>query len=46
MKNLRKLLGLTAVTLIIMLLVSAWAWGQIPAGAQLPVHWNAAGEVD
>lgn len=46
MKNLRKLLGLTAVTIIIMLLVSAWAWGQIPAGAQLPVHWNAAGEVD
>lgn len=46
MKNLRKLLGLTAVVLIIMLLVSAWAWAQIPADAQIPVHWNAAGEVD
>ncbi|MCA9966133.1 MAG: SdpI family protein [Anaerolineales bacterium] len=46
MKNLRKLLGLTAVTLLLMLLISAWAWGQIPADAQLPVHWNAAGEVD
>ena len=46
MKNLRKLLGLTAVTLLLMLLISAWAWGQIPANAQVPVHWNAAGEVD
>ena len=46
MKNLRKLLGLTAVTLLLMLLISAWAWGQIPADAQVPVHWNAAGEVD
>lgn len=46
MKNLRKLLGLTAVALILMLLISAWAWNQIPADAQIPVHWNAAGEID
>lgn len=46
MKNLGKLLGLTAVIAIIMFLVSAWAWQQIPAGAEVPVHWNAQGEVD
>jgi uncharacterized membrane protein len=46
MKNLRKLLGLTAVALILMLLISAWAWNQIPADTQIPIHWNAAGEVD
>jgi len=29
-----------------MLAVSAYAWFQLPAGAQIPAHWNAAGEVD
>lgn len=35
--------GLIIVT---MLLLSAWAWAKVPAGAQIPIHWNAAGEVD
>lgn len=46
MKNLSKLLGLTAVIAVIMFLISAWAWQQVPADAQVPIHWNAAGEVD
>lgn len=31
---------------ILMLLISAWAWRVLPAGASIPVHWNVAGEVD
>ncbi|MEM7112709.1 MAG: SdpI family protein [Chloroflexota bacterium] len=46
MKNLTRLLIFTAVVAVIMFLVSAWAWQQIPAGEQVPVHWNAAGEAD
>jgi uncharacterized membrane protein len=29
-----------------MALASVWAYGQLPADAAVPVHWNAAGEVD
>jgi len=29
-----------------MLLLSAWAWRVLPEGARMPVHWNAAGEID
>jgi uncharacterized membrane protein len=29
-----------------MLAVSAWAWPQIPADAQVPVHWGVDGEPD
>ncbi len=29
-----------------MLALTAWAWGQIPAGAEIPTHWNFAGDVD
>jgi uncharacterized membrane protein len=31
---------------IAMLAVSAWAWPQIPDGAQVPIHWGPSGEVD
>jgi len=31
---------------IAMLAVSAWAWPQIPDGAQVPVHWGPSGEID
>lgn len=27
-------------------LVALWGIGQVPAGEQIPMHWNAAGEVD
>lgn len=29
-----------------MLLLSAWAWKMLPEGSHMPVHWNAAGEID
>jgi len=43
----------TGSLLLLNLLVAAlmagfafWAAGQVPAGTELPTHWNAAGEVD
>lgn len=27
-------------------LAAAWAWQQLPADAKVPMHWNAAGEID
>jgi uncharacterized membrane protein len=33
--------GLLAVA---MLAVSGWAWGQIPDGAQVPIHWGIDGQ--
>lgn len=44
--NLKKLWGWSGLILVIMMGISAWVWGQVPAGAQVPVHWNAAGEPD
>jgi uncharacterized membrane protein len=31
---------------IAMLIMSAWAWGQLPPGAKIPVHWAANGVPD
>lgn len=42
----KQLWGWSAVLIAIMVLVSAWAWTQVPAGTQVPIHWNAAGEPD
>lgn len=41
-------LGLAASGAMIaaMFAVTAWAWGQFPADAQLPVHWGLSGEAD
>lgn len=37
----------TAVsTLVVMAALSVWTYLQLPADAQVPVHWNAAGDVD
>ncbi len=30
----------------VMFVLSAWAWMQLPAGAQIPVHWGPSGEPD
>lgn len=38
------LTGVAAVSW--MAVVSAWAYGRVPADAAVPIHWNAAGEVD
>jgi uncharacterized membrane protein len=37
--------GAIASVLLIgfMAAISLWAWPQIPAGRQIPIHWNAAG---
>jgi uncharacterized membrane protein len=29
-----------------MFALSAWVWMQLPAGSQVPIHWNVQGEVD
>lgn len=44
--NLKQLWAISAVILLIMLGLSAWAWVQVPAGTEVPIHWNAAGEPD
>src|SRR5436305_10587790 len=31
---------------VAMLIMSAWAWGQLPPGAKIPVHWAANGVPD
>jgi hypothetical protein len=38
------LIGVATASL--MLAVSAYGWIQLPAGAELPIHWNLAGEID
>ena len=42
----KKYLLIGVVTTLIMLAVSAYGWTQLPAGAEIPIHWNLAGEVD
>lgn len=44
--SLRPLLLFSAVIVGLMLALSAFAWVNTPPGSQLPIHWNAAGEVD
>lgn len=44
--NLGSIWRISAIILALMLSLSTWAWWQLPAGASLPVHWNAAGEAD
>lgn len=34
------------VLVVLMGLVSAWAWQQIPEGTHIPVHWGASGQPD
>ncbi len=34
------------VIVIVMFAISAWAWVQLPAGAQIPVHWGVDGQPD
>jgi len=44
--NRRALTIFSAVVVGAMLLLSAWAWLQLPAGAQVPIHWGPDGQVD
>jgi uncharacterized membrane protein len=44
--NRRGLVVFSAVVVGAMLALSAWAWTQLPADAQVPIHWGPDGEVD
>lgn len=44
--NTRPLLVLTAVLLLGQLAISGYAWTQLPAGAQIPIHWGIDGRPD
>jgi uncharacterized membrane protein len=44
--NRRGLLIFSAVVVGALLAVSAWAWFQLPADAQVPIHWGPDGQVD
>lgn len=42
----KRMLILSAFVVVVMFAISAWAWGQIPEGKVVPVHWGINGEVD
>jgi uncharacterized membrane protein len=42
----RSILIVSGIATLLMLAVSGWAWGQIPADAQIPIHWGRTGEAD
>lgn len=44
--NRRPLLWAGLACLAVMVALTAWAWIQLPAGAQIPTHFNASGQVD
>ena len=44
--QLRRMYIFSAIVLASMFLLSAYAWGQLPADAQIPVHWDASGTPD
>lgn len=44
--NIRPLLIVNTILILAMAGISVWAWGQIPDGAQVPVHWNFEGTAD
>jgi len=44
--HIKPILLIGIVSSLAMLAVSAYAWSQIPPDSKIPIHWNAAGEVD
>lgn len=44
--NVRPYLITAAVVVLLMLGISAWAWPQIPAGVQVPIHWGIDGQAN
>jgi len=42
----RGLVIFSSVVVGALLVLSAWAWFQLPADAQVPIHWGADGQVD
>ncbi len=46
MKKYKGILIFSGVIFLFTIALTIWAWGQIPADAQIPFHWNIQGEVD
>jgi uncharacterized membrane protein len=44
--KIRPLVIIGAAVVVAMLLLSSWAWFQLPDDAQIPVHWGPSGEAD
>ncbi len=44
--NLRPVAIAAVIATGVMLAMAAWAWGQIPAGAEVPIHWGLDGQPD
>jgi uncharacterized membrane protein len=44
--NLRIFHVISAISIGAMLAISVYGWTQLPPDAQVPVHWNTAGEID
>jgi uncharacterized membrane protein len=42
----RRPLVITVIVIGAMVALGAWAWIQLPAGSQVPIHWGASGEPD
>jgi uncharacterized membrane protein len=42
--KLRPLAILIVASVVVMLAISAWAWGRIPDDAQIPIHWGLDGQ--
>ena len=42
----RNMLLFSAIMVAALAIISWWAGHQLPADAQLPLHWNASGEID
>lgn len=44
--NMKPVLIFSGIILLIMFVISGWAWTQVPDNAQIPVHWGINGEPD
>jgi len=44
--NLNSGLFISVLVIVLMFMLSFWAWIKIPEGTRIPVHWNIDGEVD
>jgi len=45
-RNFSTMLMVSGVTIILMFILSGWAWIQLPADISIPTHWNIQGEID
>ena len=45
-QNYKNIFIFSGILFLISIAVTLFAWNKIPADAQIPIHWNAQGEVD